>query len=161
MRSREKFAAATKDADLGSVIATLKASGRWIAASTSNGCSEAANDLVAKPGQAWCWPVRSQPVVVQLIVYGINSALKNLGQTLVVREFPRNPRTNSILQLATDINGGRIKQLFILGGDPVYNAQSAVWRRIARQNSRSIGSICKKRCPKWCVSVITRTRLRR
>ena len=65
----------------------------------------------------------NQPVVVQLIVYGINSALKNLGQTLVLREFPRNPRRNSIQTLARDINGGRIKQLFILGGDPVYNAQ--------------------------------------
>src|SRR5204862_6933817 len=57
------------------------------------------------------------------IVNGINSALKKLGQTLVLREFPRNARRNSILTLARDINGGRIKQLFILGGDPVYNAQ--------------------------------------
>src|SRR5262249_15762672 len=64
----------------------------------------------------------SQPVAVQLLVYAINAALKNLGQTLVVRQMRRNPRTIEIAQLAADINDGRIKQLFILRGDPVYNA---------------------------------------
>jgi len=117
-----KILAATKDANLGSVIGTLKAPA---AAATfdQQWLSEAANDLVAKPGASLVLAGPNQPVVVQLIVYGINSALKNLGQTLVLREFPRNPRRNSILTLARDINGGRIKQLFILGGDPVYNAQ--------------------------------------
>ena len=56
------------------------------------------------------------------MAYAINAALKNVGTTLMVREFPRNPRTNSILQLAAEIDAGRIKQLFIFGGDPVYNA---------------------------------------
>jgi len=84
--------------------------------------SEAANDLVAKPGASLIVAGRNQPAVVQLLVYAINSALKNLGATLVVREFPRNPRASSILQLAADMNEGRIGQLFIMGGDPVYNA---------------------------------------
>ena len=47
--------------------------------------SEAANDLVAKPGASLVLAGRNQPVVVQLLVYAINAALKNLGQTLVVR----------------------------------------------------------------------------
>src|SRR5213079_3303571 len=64
-----------------------------------------------------------QPGAVQLLVYAINAALKNLGQTLVIRQVPRNPRTIDILQLAADMNDGRIKHLFILSGDPVYNAQ--------------------------------------
>ncbi|HEY2614318.1 MAG TPA: 4Fe-4S dicluster domain-containing protein, partial [Chthoniobacterales bacterium] len=64
-----------------------------------------------------------QPVVVQLIAYAINSALQNVGATLIVREFARNSKTNSILQLASEMNAGRVKQLFIFGGDPVYNAQ--------------------------------------
>jgi len=42
---------------------------------------------------------------------------------MVVRQVPQNPRTIDISQLASDINDGRIKQLFILGGDPVYNAK--------------------------------------
>ena len=85
--------------------------------------SEVANDLMAKPGASLVLAGPSQPVAVQLLVYAINAALKNLGQTLVVRQAPRNPRAIDILQLAADINDGRIKQLFILGGDPVYNAQ--------------------------------------
>ncbi len=117
-----KILAATKDANLGAVIATLKAPA---AAATLDDqwLSEAANDLVAKSGASLVLAGPDQPVVVQLIVYGINSALKNLGQTLVLREFPRRPSQNSILTLARDIYDGRIKQLFILGGDPVYNAQ--------------------------------------
>ena len=64
----------------------------------------------------------TQPVAVQMLVYAINAALKNVGQTLIVRQVPRNAKTIDIAQLATDINEGRVKQLFIFGGDPVYNA---------------------------------------
>src|SRR5207302_4177041 len=116
-----KILATTKDANLGSVIGTLKVpvgsatfDEQWL--------SEAANDLVAKPGASLVLAGPNQPVVVQLIVYAINSALKNLGQTLVLREFPHHPNRHSILSLAGDIHDGRIEQLFIFGGDPVYNA---------------------------------------
>ena len=117
-----KILAATKDTGLGSVIANLQ-----IPADTATfddqWVSEAANDLAAKPGASLVLAGPNQPVAVQLLVYAINGALKNLGQTLVIRHVPRNPRTTDILQLAVDINDGRIKHLFILGGDPVYNAQ--------------------------------------
>ncbi|PYK85618.1 MAG: hydrogenase [Verrucomicrobia bacterium] len=120
-----KILAATKDANLGSVIGTLKVpvgsatfDEQWL--------SEAANDLVAKPGASLVLAGPNQPVVVQLIVYAINSALKNLGQTLVLREFPHHPSRHSILSLAGDIHDGRIEQLFIFGGDPVYNAPRAL-----------------------------------
>ena len=119
-----KIAAATKDAGLSSVLATLKApegvtfDDRWL--------TEVAADLVAKSGASLVLAGSHQPVVVQLLAYGMNSALKNVGRTVMVREFARNIKTNSILQLANDINSGRIKQLFILGGDPVYNAPRAL-----------------------------------
>jgi molybdopterin-containing oxidoreductase family iron-sulfur binding subunit len=116
-----KIAQLTQSAELGSVIATLQAQKdamkfdeQWLA--------ECANDLIAKSGASLVVAGSQQPVVVQLMVYGINAALKNIGTTLLVRQFARNPKTNSILQLAADIVGNRIKQLFILGGDPVYNA---------------------------------------
>jgi hypothetical protein len=48
----------------------------------------------------------------KLLAYGINSALKNVGSTVLLRERHRNQRDNSILQLAGDIVGGRIKQRF-------------------------------------------------
>src|SRR5207245_7225805 len=88
--------------------------------------SEAANDLLAKPGASLVLAGPNQPVVVQLIVYAINSALKNLGQTLVLREFPHHPSRHSILSLAGDIHDGRIEQLFIFGGDRVCNAPRAL-----------------------------------
>ena len=116
-----KIAVATKDAGLGAVIATLQAPAngmkfddQWL--------SECANDLIAKPGASLVIASPQQPVVVQLMTYAINAALKNVGTTLLVREFARPARTNSILQLASEINAGRIKHLFVIGGDPVYNA---------------------------------------
>ncbi len=68
----------------------------------------------------------NQPVVVQLLAYGINSALKNVGRTVLVREFARNSRTSSVIQLASDIAASRIKQLFILGGNPIFDAPRSV-----------------------------------
>ncbi len=116
-----KIAVATKDQGLASTIATLtepanamKFDEQWL--------TECANDLMAKPGASLVLAGSHQPVVVQLMAYAINAALKNVGATLIVREFTRAPRTNSILQLAGEMNAGRIKQLFIFGGDPVYNA---------------------------------------
>src|SRR5437763_6610340 len=116
-----KIAVATQDQGLASTIATLtepvnamQFDDAWL--------TECANDLMAKPGASLVLAGAHQPVVVQLMVYAINSALKNVGATLIIREFVRAPKTNSILQLAGEINSGRIKQLFIFGGDPVYNA---------------------------------------
>jgi MoCo/4Fe-4S cofactor protein with predicted Tat translocation signal len=120
-----KIAVATKDQGLASTIATLTEpvnampfDDAWV--------SECANDLMAKPGASLVVAGPHQPVVVQLMVYAINSALKNVGATLIVREFVHAPKTNSILQLAGEINSGRIKQLFIFGGDPVYNAPKGI-----------------------------------
>jgi len=120
-----KIAIATKDQGLASTIATLtepvnamQFDDAWL--------TECANDLMAKPGASLVLAGPHQPVVVQLMVYAINSALKNVGATLVIREFIKTPKTNSILQLAGEMNSGRIKQLFILGGDPVYNAPKGI-----------------------------------
>ena len=88
--------------------------------------TELANDLVSKSGASIVLAGQQQPVVVQLLVYAINSTLKNIGRTILVREFPRNKNTKSILQLADRMARGEIKQLFIFGGDPVYNAPRAV-----------------------------------
>ena len=118
----QKILGGTNDAGLGAVVGNVQTPGdgtsfdeRWL--------SEAANDLLAKPGASLVLTGPNQPLAVQLLVYAINAALKNIGQTLVVRQVPQNPRTIDMSQLASDINDGRIKQLFILGGDPVYNAK--------------------------------------
>jgi MoCo/4Fe-4S cofactor protein with predicted Tat translocation signal len=120
-----KIAEATTDAGLSAILTTLSPPAsnvtfddQWI--------TEAARDLVARSGTSLVIAGANQPMVVQLLVYGINSALKNIGTTLLVRDFVRNPRTMSVTQLAGDIAEGHVKQLFIFGGDPVYNAPRAL-----------------------------------
>ncbi len=120
-----KIADATTDASLSAILTTLPQTNggptfddQWI--------TEAARDLVSKSGTSLVLAGAHQPVVVQLLVYGINAALKNIGTTLLVRDRAYNPRTMSMLQLATDIVAGQVKQLFIFGGDPVYNAPRAL-----------------------------------
>ena len=61
----------------------------------------------------------------------------------------------SLLQLAADIAAGRVKQLFIFGGDPVYNAPRAL-AKIPERSGRSTGPICKRKSRRLCGSVITR-----
>ncbi len=120
-----RIARATKDPGLSSVLLTLKVpaktqkyDARWL--------DEAAADLMSKPGASLVVAGPHQPVVVQMMVYGMNAALKNLGTTLLLRDLPKTPRSSSILQLAGDIDAGRIQQLFIFGGDPVYNAPRSI-----------------------------------
>jgi MoCo/4Fe-4S cofactor protein with predicted Tat translocation signal len=121
-----KIADATKDAGLSSILGVLNGAAQGGAEFDNAWLSEAANDLVAKSGVSLVLAGQHQPVVVQLLAYAMNSALKNIGRTVVVREFPRNKNTKSILQLADRMNRGEIKHLFIFGGDPVYNAPRAV-----------------------------------
>src|SRR5439155_13048936 len=117
-----KILAGTNDSGLGSLLGNFQSASNTFDQQWLDGV---ASDLLAKPGASLVLVGPTQPVAVQLLVYAINAALKNLGQTLVVRQLPRPAaagRTIDISQLARDINDGRIKQLFILGGDPVYNA---------------------------------------
>src|SRR5437588_293898 len=120
-----KIATLTKDSALLSLLATLATPAetlpfdeKWLI--------ELANDLVSKSGVSIVLAGQQQSVVVQLLAYAMNSALKNIGRTVVVREFPRNRNTKNILQLADRMHRGEIKALFIFGGDPVYNAPRAV-----------------------------------
>jgi MoCo/4Fe-4S cofactor protein with predicted Tat translocation signal len=121
-----EIGSATGDAGLNSLLGTISpalAEGldeEWIA--------EAATDLVSKPGASLVLVGVRQPAAVQLLGYAMNAALKNVGTTLAIRDQPRNPRTISLLQLADEITHERVKQLFILGGDPVFNA----FRSLAR-----------------------------
>src|SRR6266513_2321650 len=121
-----KIADATKDPGLSSVLGALTSAGQGAAQFDDEWLTEAAHDLFSKSGVSIVLAGSHQPVVVQLLAYAMNSALKNIGRTVVVREFPRNKNTKSILQLADRMSRSEIKQLFIFGGDPVYNAPRGV-----------------------------------
>jgi MoCo/4Fe-4S cofactor protein with predicted Tat translocation signal len=117
----KKIVDLTSDASLGSVLEktapppeTDAFDDRWL--------TETVNDLVGKSGASLVVAGANQPAAVHLIVHGMNAALKNLGRTIVLNEFTRHPKTKTLGDLVGEIQGGRIKQLFIFGGDPVYNA---------------------------------------
>ena len=120
-----KIADITKDGGLTSLLGAINWPTEGGEEIDDEWLNEAARDLVSKSGASIVLAGQQQPVVTQLLTYAINSALKNIGRTVVVREFPRNKNNKSILQLADRVNKGEIKQLFILGGDPVYNAPRA------------------------------------
>src|SRR5256714_4021846 len=120
-----RISEATTDAAVGSLISNLPVPARPVGFD-EQWLNEAATDLLSKPGASLVVAGSHQPVVVPLLVYAINVALKNLGTTLIAHTVPRNPKTSSILQLAADMNNKLIEHLFILGGDPVYNANRAL-----------------------------------
>src|SRR5439155_4354718 len=80
-----RVATATKDAGLGSVLATLQVPA-GAAQFDEQWLNEAVNDLVSKSGATLVLAGRHHPVVVHFLVYGIKSVFKHVGQTLVLRE---------------------------------------------------------------------------
>ncbi len=80
-----------------------------------------ADDLLASKGKSLILVGPQQPVAVQLLVAALNSALENLGQTVLGQQTFTRP-TMSLAELAKEIADKKIHALFIIGGNPVYNA---------------------------------------
>ncbi len=87
--------------------------GKWIA--------EAAEDFIAKKGKALVLVGYRQPAAVQALVHAINGALGALGTTVVGRKTSVKAPAG-IAELANGISGGNVKTVFILGGNPAFNA---------------------------------------
>jgi MoCo/4Fe-4S cofactor protein with predicted Tat translocation signal len=122
----QKIADGTSDSALSALLGTLNTPD--IQGFDEQWLTEVAQDLVAKSGASLVLAGPHQPVVVHLLAYAMNSALKNIGVTVTARDFPRNPRTLSLLQLADEIARDRVKNLFVFGGDPVFNAPRSLAR---------------------------------
>ncbi|MEI6492817.1 MAG: TAT-variant-translocated molybdopterin oxidoreductase, partial [Verrucomicrobiota bacterium] len=108
----------TSDPSLAAVLGAFpKADARlneeWI-----TGC---ANDLLANPGRSLVLTGPQTPAAVQVLVHAINNALGNVGATLLGAVNPV-PAAATITDLAKAMAGGAVKTLFILGGNPAYNA---------------------------------------
>jgi len=83
--------------------------------------SECAADLLAFKGESLVVAGAHQPVAVHALAYLVNAALGNVGRTVdFVADEPSGAAT--IQQLAAGIKAGAVKTLFILGGNPAYNA---------------------------------------
>ncbi len=86
--------------------------------------TQCAADLVANKGKSLVLTGPRQPAAVHLLVQAINGALDNIGHTLVAHAAPERggAEPTSISGLAELIDGKKIQTLFILGGNPVFNA---------------------------------------
>ncbi|MEO6738861.1 MAG: hypothetical protein ABIP20_01320, partial [Chthoniobacteraceae bacterium] len=83
--------------------------------------TEAAEDLIAKKGAALVLVGYRQPAAVQALVHSINAALGALGTMVVGRKTSSKPVT-SIADLSKGMAAGNVRTLFILGGNPAFNA---------------------------------------
>ncbi len=83
--------------------------------------SACAADLLAHRGRSMVTVGALQPAWVHSLVFAINAALGNLNATLLGVTTDEMP-AHSIGELADAIKAGAVKALFILGGNPVYNA---------------------------------------
>jgi molybdopterin-containing oxidoreductase family iron-sulfur binding subunit len=90
---------------------------KWIAA--------LAKDLKANHGKSIVLAGPNQPAAVHALVFAINEALGNFGQTVTFTKpvyETENSGVNALNQLAGEIHGGQVKQLVVLGGNPAYTA---------------------------------------
>ncbi|HEY4640294.1 MAG TPA: TAT-variant-translocated molybdopterin oxidoreductase [Thermoanaerobaculia bacterium] len=82
-------------------------------------------DLKANPGASIVIAGDEQPPVVHAIAHAINQALGNHGTTITVMQSPEVQPVNqleSLRELVTDINAGKVQALVMLGGNPVFDA---------------------------------------
>ncbi len=87
-----------------------------------------AKDLAAHKGKSIVIAGPRQSAAVHALVFAINAALGNIGQTIVFTKSPRE-RANSLeqlKQLATDLSAGRVKTVVVLGGNPAYSLPADV-----------------------------------
>lgn len=113
-----EIAALTGDASLANIAAAfpqgpLSADPAWI--------TECAKDLAASKGKGLVVVGAQQPAAVQSLAFAINNALGAPGSTLRGMKVAR-PQAATIADLAAAMQAGRVQSLFILGGNPVYNA---------------------------------------
>jgi MoCo/4Fe-4S cofactor protein with predicted Tat translocation signal len=84
-----------------------------------------AKDLQSERGSSLVVAGEYQPAAVHALAHAVNSSLGNVGTTLYYTEPVEAEPTNnleSLRDLCTDMDGGKVDLLLILGGNPVYDA---------------------------------------
>ena len=84
-----------------------------------------AADLATKHGASVIIPGDHQSPVVHYLAHEINQALGNVGKTVFYTDpVDANPvnQTDSIKDLVADMRAGKVDMLFIMGGNPAYDA---------------------------------------
>lgn len=82
-------------------------------------------DLAKNKGKSVVIAGEEQPAIVHALAHAINQALENVGKTVVYTdptEARPEDQIESIRALAKDIDSGSVEALFVLGGNPAFNA---------------------------------------
>jgi molybdopterin-containing oxidoreductase family iron-sulfur binding subunit len=106
---------------------------KWIAA--------VAKDLVRNRNMGLVVAGSRQSALVHALVYVINSALGNVGQSITYRDTKdlNESKMDSLTNLVERMAGGKISTLVMLGGNPVYNAPTDInFREALEKVSNSI-----------------------
>ncbi|MBU2534528.1 MAG: 4Fe-4S dicluster domain-containing protein, partial [Alphaproteobacteria bacterium] len=83
-----------------------------------------AKDLLRARGESLVTAGRRQPAAVHALVTAINEALGNLGKTIDMVDTPDTLRSNtaSLRELVDGMKSGQVEYLFVMGGNPAYDA---------------------------------------
>ncbi len=87
--------------------------------------SAVAKDLVHHRGKSVVAVGHQQDPAVHAVVHRLNAALSNVGSTIQYTEEPNPDRPvhgTAIADLVRDMNADQVKTLFVLGGNPAYDA---------------------------------------
>ncbi len=92
----------------------LKETDAWIAA--------ASRDLIAHRGRSVVVAGDFQPPEIHAAVFAINEALGNVGVSVEYIDRPLEPLPSALSELSTAMRAGEVEALFVLGGNPIYDA---------------------------------------
>ncbi|MDZ7638169.1 MAG: 4Fe-4S dicluster domain-containing protein, partial [Bryobacterales bacterium] len=82
-----------------------------------------AKDLTANNGKCVLAVGPRQPAEVHALAHLVNESLGNMGSTVMLMPATEAPgEIASMKQLATDLNGGGVETLVVMGGNPAYDA---------------------------------------
>lgn len=102
----------------------------WAEKKIESWISECAKDLVENRGKSLIVAGTHLPEEVQAIVFALNQALGNVGETVEFLEI-EEPQASSIEDLAAAAGRGEVQTLFVLGGNPAHNAPADLnWREL-------------------------------
>ncbi|HEY0429598.1 MAG TPA: TAT-variant-translocated molybdopterin oxidoreductase [Pyrinomonadaceae bacterium] len=97
-----------------------------------------AKDLLAHKGKSIVVVGDNQPPIVHALGHAMNQALGNVGTTITYVEpfapFSETTQIDQLKQLVQEIDGGMVKMLVIIGGNPVYNTPADLKLNKARMD---------------------------
>ncbi len=123
---------------LASVVGAGASSATSLSSESSRFVAAVAKDLQAHKGSSVIVAGDHLPPSVHALVFAINQALGNVGRTVAYTDpVDANPvnQAESLKDLVADMRAGKVDMLFILGGNPAYDAPAELGFADALMNS--------------------------